>query len=141
MYGCVMRARKRWLLDGALLLAGLISLAYTSLHFIVPSQRFQQRLQAEVAKRSGYEIQPGDLRLIPPFRFVASAVVLSKSGHPLLQAERVSFTLSFFEHSAAGSSENQTHLRSELDRTGKIRLVDLRCSGKVHEKLMVLAGY
>jgi hypothetical protein len=92
-----MRARKRWLLDGALLLAGLIALAYAALYFLVQSSRFQQSLQAEVARRTGYEIRTSDLRLVFPFRFVASTVVLSQSGRPMLRAERVNATLTLFD--------------------------------------------
>jgi len=105
-----MRAWKRWALGAAFFLTVLLALSYVGLYFLVQSSRFQQWLRVEIAKRSDYEIQLGDLRLIPPFRFVADDIVLSKSERTLLKGERISLALSFFD------SFSRTLTRLELQR-------------------------
>ena len=97
VYRHAMRGWKRWVLGAALLGSVLLALTYVGLFFLVRSTRFQNWIQLEVSKRSGYEIQARDFRLVPPFRFVASAVVLSKSGRIILEGERTNLTLGFFD--------------------------------------------
>jgi hypothetical protein len=89
-----MAAWKRWGLRAALFLAVAGVLGYLSLFLIVKSARFQHWLQAEIANRSGYEFNAGDLTVLPPLRLTASAAIISKSSKPLLQSEKIAVTLS-----------------------------------------------
>ena len=85
---------KRALLWGALLTVLVFTLAYAVLFLLVSSGRFQHWLTAEISKKSGFEVNLGDLRLVPPLRLVASAVAVSKSARNILQSDRIDLTLS-----------------------------------------------
>jgi hypothetical protein len=76
------------------ILAVLLLCAYIGLYLLAQSQRFQRWLTAQVSERTGYTVEAGGLRLDVPFRFVVSAVKISKSAQPILHAAQIVVTLS-----------------------------------------------
>lgn len=83
---------------GAVLFAGAVFiLAYLSFFFVVRSDRFQQWLKNETAARTGHKIDLSDLRLVFPFRFVASSLKISNEFGTVLEGERIAITLKFMD--------------------------------------------
>lgn len=97
VYRGLMTAVNRRFFRVGILFATCVTLMYVSLFALVRSERFREWLALEVANKTSYKIDLGDLRLIPPFRFVASAVTASKPAGTRLQGERIVLTLSPFD--------------------------------------------
>ncbi|HXV79490.1 MAG TPA: hypothetical protein VEG60_06400, partial [Candidatus Binatia bacterium] len=90
-----MSAWKRFGLGAVLFAGAVFVLAYLSLFFVVRSDRFQQWLKTEALSRTGHKIDLSDLRLIFPFRLVASALKISNEFGTVVEAERIVVALSF----------------------------------------------
>jgi hypothetical protein len=88
-----MTAWKSFVFRAAIFLAAFSTLAYLSLFFVVKSSRFQDWLSLEVAQRTGHELQFGSVSLMPPLRFVVSAIKVSKSSKTLFESDRLFLTI------------------------------------------------
>ncbi len=85
-------SRRKITLAGILLFTSVV-LLYLSLYPLVQSSRFRMWIQAELAQRTGFEIKIGSLKLGPPIRLVASAVLVSNPTGVIFHGDRVILTL------------------------------------------------
>ena len=86
---------KRFGFRAALFSTVVLTVAYVSLFFLIPSVVFQQWLKGEASHRTGQTINLSDLRLTFPFNLVASGVEISNESGNLLQGERITVTFGF----------------------------------------------
>ena len=71
----------------------VLLITYIALLLIVNSGPFREWLRNEVAKRTGYEITSGELRLDPLLRLTLAPVKASKADKPVLEADRIELML------------------------------------------------
>jgi hypothetical protein len=88
-----MTSWRRFVFRVAIFLAAFGTLAYLSLLLLIKSSRFQDWLGAEIAQRTGHEVQFRSISLEPPFRFVVSAIKVSKSSRILFESDLLFLTV------------------------------------------------